>query len=130
MCIRDSIDTSSLTDFGMALSEADQEMERESGVVVFDSLSTLMLYFDPEQVIKFAVNQASRLKEWEWTGLFIVEKGVNDQKIENSLKFLLDGVFEISQNEFHIQWIRGVVDKPAVYAMDVSERGLILLPKR
>ncbi len=124
------IDTSSLTDFGMALSEADQEMERESGVVVFDSLSTLMLYFDPEQVIKFAVNQASRLKEWEWTGLFIVEKGVNDQKIENSLKFLLDGVFEISQNEFHIQWIRGVVDKPAVYAMDVSERGLILLPKR
>lgn len=124
------IDTSSLTDFGMALSEASQEIESEAGVVIFDSLSNLMLYFDPEQVIKFAVNQASKLKEWKWTGIFIVEKGVNDEKIENSLKFLLDGVFEIHHNEFWIQWIRGMVDKPVMYALDISERGLLLLPKR
>jgi KaiC/GvpD/RAD55 family RecA-like ATPase len=124
------IDTSSLTDFGMALSEAFQKVESESGVVVFDSLSNFMLYFDPEQVIKFAVSQASKLKEWKWTGIFIVEKGVNDERIENSLKFLLDGVFEIHQNEFLIQWIRGIVDKPVMYALDISKRGLLLLPKR
>lgn len=124
------VDTSSLTDFGMALFDASQIIQSESGVVVFDSLSTLMLYFDPEQVIKFAVNQASRLKEWGWTGIFIVEKGVNDEKIENSLKFLLDGVFEIHHDEFYIQWIRGMVDKSVTYALDISERGLILLPKR
>jgi len=124
------IDSSSLTDFGMTLSEASQHIRAESGVVVFDSLSNLMLYFDPEQVIKFAVNQASKLKEGGWTGIFIVEKGVNDEKIENSLKFLLDGVFEIHHGEFRIQWIRGMVDKPASYALDISKRGLILLPKR
>jgi KaiC/GvpD/RAD55 family RecA-like ATPase len=124
------INTSLLTDFGMAISDAYQEMESEGGVVVFDSLSNLMLYFNPEQVIKFAVDQASRLKEWEWTGIFITEKGVNDEKIENSLKFLLDGVFEIRNSEFHISWIRGVVDKPAAYALDISKRGLLLLPKR
>ncbi len=124
------VDTSSLTDFGMALVDTSQIIQSESGVVVFDSLSTLMLYFDPEQVIKFAVNQASRLKEWGWTGIFIVEKGVNDEKIENSLKFLLDGVFEIHHDKFYIQWIRGMVDKPVTYALDISERGLILLPKR
>lgn len=124
------IDTSSLTDFGMVLSDVSQDLESDHGVVVFDSLSTLMLYFDPEQVIKFAVNQASRLKEWGWTGIFIVEKGVNDAKIENSLKFLLDGVFEIRNTEFIILWIQGMVDKPVKYALDISERGLILLPKR
>ena len=124
------IDTSSLTDFGMAVSEAFQKTPSDEGVVVFDSLSTLMLYFDPEQVIKFAVNQASKLKEQGWTGIFIVEKGVNDEKIENSLKFLLDGVFEISESEFRIQWIRGMVDKPVMYALNISERGLLLLPKR
>ena len=128
--IASPIDTSSLTDFGTALSEASEEIGREPGVLVFDSLSNLMLYFDPEQVIKFAVNQASKLKEWGWTGIFIVEKGVNDEKIENSLKFLLDGVFEIYQHEFHIQWIRGMVDKPVTYVLDISERGLVLLPKR
>jgi KaiC/GvpD/RAD55 family RecA-like ATPase len=124
------IDTSSLTDFGMVLSDAFHDLGSERGVVVFDSLSTLMLYFDPEQVIKFAVNQASRLKEWGWTGIFIVEEGVNDEKIENSLKFLLDGVFEIRDGEFRILWIRGMVDKPVRYALDISKRGLILLPNR
>lgn len=124
------VDTSSLTDFGMVLSDAFQALQADQGVVIFDSVSTLMLYFDPEQVIKFAVNQASRLKEWGWTGIFIVEKGVNDEKIENSLKFLLDGVFEIKDSEFRIQWIRGMVDKPVQYALDISERGLLLLPKR
>jgi hypothetical protein len=89
-----------------------------------------MLYSDPEQVIKFAVNQASKLKEWGWTGIFIVEKGVNNEKIENSLKFLLDGVFEILPNEFRIQWIRGMVDKSVTYALDISQRGLLLLPQR
>lgn len=124
------VHTSSLTDFGMVLSEASQAMSLDQAVVILDSLSTLMLYSDPEQVIKFAVNQASKLKERGWTGIFIVEKGVNDEKIENSLKFLLDGVFEILPNEFHIQWIRGMVDKPVRYALDISQRGLLLLPRR
>ncbi len=124
------IGTSSLTDFATTITEAFQEIQLDQGVIVFDSLSNLMLYFDPEQVIKFAVNQASRLKEWGWTGVFIVEKGVNDEKIENSLKFLLDGVFEIEKSEFRILWIRGMVDKPVAYAVDISRRGLILLPKR
>jgi KaiC/GvpD/RAD55 family RecA-like ATPase len=124
------IDTSSLTDFGMVLSDAHQHMDTPQGICVIDSLSNVMLYSDPEQVIKFAVNQASRFKEWGWTGLFIVEKGVNDQKIENSLKFLLDGVFEIEEDEFRILWIRGMVDSPVRYALDISPRGLILLPKR
>ena len=124
------VDTSSLTDFGMCLADAFQTLHKDQGVVVFDSLSTLMLYFDPEQVIKFAVNQASRLKEWGWTGIFIVEKGVNDEKIENALKFLLDSVFEIATNEFRILWIRGMVDTPVSYVLDISKRGLILLPKK
>ncbi|MBU7001570.1 MAG: hypothetical protein HXS41_08860 [Theionarchaea archaeon] len=124
------IDTSSLTDFAMVLSDAHQAMDIQQGICVIDSLSNVMLYSDPEQVIKFAVNQASRFKEWGWTGLFIVEKGVNDQKIENSLKFLLDGVFEIEDDEFRILWIRGMVDSPVRYALDISPRGLILLPKR
>lgn len=131
-----AIDKSSLLDFGLALSEASREIDVPSGVVVFDSLSNLMIYFDPDQVIKFAVNQASKLKEMEWTGLYIVEKGVNDAKIENSLRFLLDGVFEIDTTEkkylgeFKIDWIRGIVDKPASYYFDVSKRGLRLISKR
>ncbi|MBU7014356.1 MAG: hypothetical protein HXS52_02185 [Theionarchaea archaeon] len=124
------IDTSSLTDFAMVLSDAHQGMNTQQGICVIDSLSNVMLYSDPEQVIKFAVSQASRFKEWGWTGLFIVEKGVNDQKIENSLKFLLDGVFEIEDDEFRILWIRGMVDSPTRYALDISSRGLVLLPKR
>lgn len=131
-----AIDKSTLLDFGLALSEASREIDTPSGVVVFDSLSNLMIYFDPDQVIKFAVNQASKLKEMEWTGLYIVEEGVNDAKIENSLRFLLDGVFEIGSTkerylgEFKIDWIRGIVDKPAVYYFDVSKKGLRLISKR
>lgn len=131
-----AIDKSSLLDFGLALSEATKEIDSPSGVVVFDSLSNLMIYFDPDQVIKFAVNQASKLKEMEWTGLYIVEQGVNDAKIENSLRFLLDGVFEVETTtkkylgEFKIDWIRGIVDKPAAYYFDVSKKGLALIPKR
>ena len=131
-----AIDKSTLLDFGLALSEASKEIDVPSGVVVFDSLSNLMIYFDPDQVIKFAVNQASKLKEMEWTGLYIVEKGVNDAKIENSLRFLLDGVFEIQTTEkkylgeFKIDWIRGIVDKPALYYFDVTQRGLGLISKK
>lgn len=131
-----AIDKSSLLDFGLALSEASQNVEADSGVVVFDSLSNLMIYFDPDQVIKFAVNQASKLKEMEWTGLYIVEQGVNDAKIENSLRFLLDGVFEIGTTEkkylgeFKIDWIRGIVDRPTSYYFDVSKKGLSLIQKK
>ncbi len=130
-----AIDKSSLLDFGLALSDASRDIDAPSGVVVFDSLSNLMIYFEPDQVIKFAVNQASKLKEMEWTGLYIVEEGVNDAKIENSLRFLLDGVFEIQTTEkkylgkFRIDWIRGIVDKPATYYFDVSEKGLKLIQK-
>jgi KaiC/GvpD/RAD55 family RecA-like ATPase len=130
-----AIDKSSLLDFGLALSEASKEIDASSGVVVFDSLSNLMIYFDPDQVIKFAVNQASKLKEMEWTGLYIVEEGVNDTKIENSLRFLLDGVFEIQTTEkkylgeFKIDWIRGIVDRPAAYYFDVTKKGLGLIHK-
>ncbi len=130
------IDKSTLLDFGLALSEASKEINVPSGVVVFDSVSNLMIYVDPDQVIKFAVNQASKLKEMEWTGLYIVEEGVNDSKIENSLRFLLDGVFEIQTTEkkylgeFKIDWIRGIVDKPVTYYFDVSEKGLKLVQKR
>ncbi|KYK37243.1 MAG: hypothetical protein HXS46_17755 [Theionarchaea archaeon] len=128
-----AIDKSSLLDFGLALSDASRDTDAPSGVVVFDSLSNLMIYFEPDQVIKFAVNQASKLKEMEWTGLYIIEEGVNDAKIENSLRFLLDGVFEIQTTEkkylgkFRIDWIRGIVDKPGTYYFDVSEKGLKLI---
>ncbi|MBU7013418.1 MAG: hypothetical protein HXS52_03105 [Theionarchaea archaeon] len=131
-----AIDKSSLLDFGLALSEASKEIDAPSSVVVFDSLSNLMIYFDPDQVIKFAVNQGSKLKEMEWTGLYIVEEGVNDTKIENSLRFLLDGVFVIETTrkkylgEFKIEWIRGIVDKPTAYYFDVSKKGLGLIPKK
>ncbi|MFQ6089157.1 MAG: RAD55 family ATPase [Candidatus Methanofastidiosia archaeon] len=129
------IDKSSLMDFGLALSEASKHLDVKSGVVVFDSLSSLMIYFEPEQVIKFALNQASKLKEMEWTGLFIVERGVKDEKIENSLRFLLDGVLEVNTykgnypGEFKIDWIRGLVDKPISYYIDISKSGLKLISR-
>ncbi|MFQ6087659.1 MAG: RAD55 family ATPase [Candidatus Methanofastidiosia archaeon] len=127
------IEKSSLFDFGLALTETIKFLKREHGSVVFDSISNLMIYFEPDQVIKFAINQASKLKEIGWTGLFIVEKGVNDERIENSLKFLLDAVFEIRSpknilsGRFDIHWMRGVVDKPVSIEFDVGEDGFRLL---
>ena len=68
--------------------------------------------------------------------LYIVEEGVNDTKIENSLRFLLDGVFVIETTrkkylgEFKIEWILGIVDKPTAYYFDVSKKGLGLISKK
>lgn len=115
-----SIKEKTLNHFSLALTDALKFVKSKDGTVVLDSISALMLYFKPNDVARFVLEQAAKICSVEWSGLFIMEKGIAEEHIERMIRTVLDGVYEISGGEgeycgeFKALWIKGVLDKPMV----------------
>lgn len=119
-----NVKESTLNHISIELTKALQECSENKGatalegVVTLDSISALMLYFKPEEVIRFVLEQSAKISDIGWSGLFILEKGTTGDQEERMLKSVLDGVFEIDKAPdpnfavFTAQWIKGVLDKP------------------
>lgn len=114
-----NVKESTLNHISIELSKALQESNSKVGTVVLDSISALMLYFKPEEVTRFVLEQSAKVSDCEWSGLFILENGTTGEQVERMLKSVLDGVYEINHAHdathhgvFTAHWIKGVLDKP------------------
>jgi circadian clock protein KaiC len=68
------------------------EREKRS---VFDSVSTLLLYIPADLVVRFIPILIAKCKQARSTQILILEEGVHDQEIVNTLSYLSDGVIEM-----------------------------------
>jgi KaiC/GvpD/RAD55 family RecA-like ATPase len=71
----------------------------ENGHLCIDNLTTLMTYSAPFAVIKFLQVLCARVKDMGVTGLYLVESGVQTKEVLSTLRFSVDGVLEIRDEE-------------------------------
>ncbi len=71
----------------------------EKGHLCLDNLTTLMTYSAPLSVIKFIQVLCARVKDRGVTGIYLLEEGVHDEAVVATLRFSVDGVLEIQDEE-------------------------------
>ncbi len=92
-----------LNTINLVLLQATTGMEK--GHLIVDNLTTLMTYSSPLSVIKFLQVLCARVKDRSITGLYLLEAGVHDADIVSTLRFSVDGVIEVNDEEQQHQMI-------------------------
>ncbi len=102
---------SALNDLSIGIAQAMQKIfkpEKKMRIVV-QSLSTLLLYNNPEVVYRFTQVIGARLKISNATTLFMIEEGMHDEKVVTTLKHLMNSVIEIKNENGEVK-IRAPMD--------------------
>ena len=89
-----------LTDLSIALSQIQAGFHKIAGSYrfFFDSLSTLLLYNDPNTIYRFLQVITSKLKMSNGVGFFTLGTGMHDEKINMTIRHLMDGALSINDN--------------------------------
>lgn len=85
---------SALNDLSIGITESVRSAA-DSPKIVFQSLSTLLLYNNPEVVFRFFQIIGARLKVSNATTLFHCEAAMHDERTITTLKHLADVVLEL-----------------------------------
>jgi len=89
-----------LTDLSIALSQIQNGFHRLSGSYrfFFDSLSTLLLYNSPNTIYRFLQVINSKLKMSNGVGFFTLMQGMHDEKVNMTIRHLMDGAITFNDN--------------------------------
>ncbi len=71
----------------------------QEGLLVLDSVSPLCLHNPEEDVMKLLQLLVARTKGWGAIGIFAVQAGVHSEEFYNALAYLVDGMFDLRQDE-------------------------------
>src|SRR3989338_362616 len=83
-----------LTDLGIALDDALESMGKDK-FVFLDSISTLLIYHDPNTVLHFSHFLTSRARVKEFYGIFITVESEADAKLVKTLSQFCDKVVNL-----------------------------------
>jgi KaiC/GvpD/RAD55 family RecA-like ATPase len=90
-----------MTGIGIKFSEYVEEFYSGRGLernrVMFDSLSTLLMYADLQTVFRFMHVFTSRIESADALGIYTIESTAHDGEAMNTLKQLFDGVVETGE---------------------------------
>ncbi|AEA47630.1 RAD55 family ATPase [Archaeoglobus veneficus] len=68
-------------------------------LLTFDTISTLLMYLNPQTVFRFLHVLTSRLRAAGAIGLYVVEEGMHDDKTTATLKQLFSGIIELKEED-------------------------------
>jgi len=88
---------SALNDLSIGITQTLRDMENAN--IVFQSLSTLLLYNSPEIVFRFVQIMGARLKVSGMTTILHCEAQMHDEKTVTTLKHLTDHVIELKTED-------------------------------
>lgn len=85
-----------LTDISIALTQAVESLPDDEGkLLIFDTLSTLMLYNDDEVVGKFAHSIASKIREWGVKSIMLTLEEETDEQVISQLSQFCDSTIYV-----------------------------------
>ncbi len=90
--LRGGLDINSIN---VTLSDMLKKLDDKDKRSAFDSVSTLLLYIPAEIVVRFIPILIAKCKQAKSTQILILEEGVHDAEIVNTLSYLSDGVIEM-----------------------------------
>lgn len=97
---------------------------------VFDSISTLLLYADPQLAVKLIPVIIAKIKEANYTQVLILEEGVHDAKTINTLNYMADALieFKIEDNQrfLRISRMKKTEHKTEWVKFDITKKGIVI----
>lgn len=90
---------SDLNQMNITLADAMKEVGTGRKRVVLDSISTLVLYTDPNSAVKFLQVVAAKSKASNSNLLMTLEEGVHEQKTISTLNYVADGLINMAMEE-------------------------------
>lgn len=88
---------SALNDISLALNEAINESAGKRMRVIFDTLSTFVLYNSKDSMKKFLSLVGGRLKNAQATTLYLIDEGVHDKQLLSLMEHGMDQVYTIQE---------------------------------
>jgi KaiC/GvpD/RAD55 family RecA-like ATPase len=89
-----------LTEIGIAFTEILKKMPKSSRIrLVFDSVSTLLLYNSPKTIVNFIQKFNERSKASGVNSIFVLEEGMHDEKDVTAFNSLLDIVIHLKKEK-------------------------------
>ncbi len=92
-----SIALSDLT-IGMSQIQTEFHAIKDYYKFIFDSLSTLFIYNDSNTIYRFLRVIISKLRASGGIGFFTIVEGMHEQRIEMTLRYMMDGTIQIDNN--------------------------------
>ena len=94
-----------LNEISIALSEIEAELIKKSKShwIIFDSLSTVLMYTNPPTVGRFVQVLVSRIKNAGGSVLFSIEEGMHEQNAVVTIEHLMDCIIEVKMEKRKIQ---------------------------
>jgi KaiC/GvpD/RAD55 family RecA-like ATPase len=117
-----------INSLNVMLSDILKKLEGKEKRSVFDSVSTLLLYIPSELVVRFIPILIAKCKQAKSTQVLILEEGVHDAEIVNTLSYLSDGVIEMKmegpKRYMRITKMRGVSCPRDWLGYEIEDAGL------
>ncbi len=88
-----------LNDLSLSINEIIRKSSDKKIRVIFDSLSTFVLYNPESSITKFLNVVGGRLKEANATTIFLVEEGVHDKQLLSLLEHGMDSIWHIEERK-------------------------------
>lgn len=121
-----------LNEVSVAIEEARRELT--NGRFVLDSISSIILASGVSPALRFLLTLSARLKRDGFSGILISEEGVHDEKVAVTLRFIIDGVFDMKLEElrgemarsFRIFSIRGASHETRWVPFEITQKGIAI----
>ena len=90
-----------LNEMSIAISDIEREYLRQNPKhsVIFDSLSTLLLYSNPQAIARFMQVMIGKIKNVGGSGVFTIEKNMHDEKVVATILHIMDGLIEFKKED-------------------------------
>jgi KaiC/GvpD/RAD55 family RecA-like ATPase len=88
----------------------------------FHTLSSLLETNQPESVFRFMQLLSGKFRRSGATALYVLEKGMHDEKHVRMIEHLMDGVIEFSEDKMHVRGLMGASN--FWYNYEIGEEGL------
>lgn len=87
-----------LTELSIQIASAAESLS-EPPLLIFDSISPLLVYNPENVVVKFLQILLAKIRNWRGFGFFVVQDGVHSDGFCNTLSYLVDGIFDMKIKE-------------------------------
>jgi archaellum biogenesis ATPase FlaH len=88
-----------LNELSIALLELEREFAKKEipHTIIFDSLSTLLMYSNAEAIARFLQILIAKIKRFNTNIIFTLEEGMHDQRAVITIEHLMDSIIELKK---------------------------------
>lgn len=100
-CIKRISGPLALNEISIALSEIEAEFFRKSKKhrIIFSSLSTVLMYSNPQMVGRFIQVLIAKIKKANGSVMFAMEEGMHDPKVIVTIEHLMDAIIHVKKEK-------------------------------